>query len=389
MADYQHGVPILITDTFRVAGVETNPTAIVYTIRAPDGSTDIYNWPGDPEVTNTGVGTFELALSPPSLPGLYVYDVDSTGTVVASRSGSFNILANAVTGPDVSWPVPGPCGAWTSTQAAWSCCGQPTVTVDGDVCPVDFAPFVQMASEVLFELSGRLFVGQCEKTVRPCRAGNPCGIQVLSRGHVVGPWDWGGGWGSWTGSGWSDPSYCGCHPLDRVKLSGYPVREITEVKIDGDVVDPDTYRLDGWRWLVRTRDVAEPDVSLFWPSCQILDLPDTEDGTFSVTYRYGQDPPVSGQHAAAALACQFYQACDGGGDDCEVPSTAVRVTRQGVTIDKTVAVDWFLERKGIRGWKTGIVAVDGFLNSVNPNTMQRRPITWSPDGQRYAKQVGQ
>ena len=32
MADYQQGVPILITDTFRVAGVETNPTAIVYSI---------------------------------------------------------------------------------------------------------------------------------------------------------------------------------------------------------------------------------------------------------------------------------------------------------------------------------------------------------------------
>ena len=113
--------------------------------------------------------------------------------------------------------------------------------------------------------------------------------------------------------------------------------------------------------------------SLYWPSCQILDLPDTEDGTFSVTYRYGQDPPVSGQHAAAALACEFYRACGGGGGtgDCDLPQTAVRVTRQGVSIDKTVAVDWFLERRGIRGWKTGILAVDGFLNSVNPDTMRR------------------
>ena len=175
-----------------------------------------------------------------------------------------------------------------------------------------------------------------------------------------------------------------------MKLSGYPVREILEVKIDGVVIDPSTYRLDGWRWLVRMRDIAEPETEVFWPSCQILDLPDTEAGTFAITYRYGQDPPLAGQHAAAALACEFYKACDGGGaGDCEIPSTAVRVTRQGVTIDKTDAIDWFLERRGVRGWKTGILLVDAFLNAVNPGVMRRRPITWSPDAQRYAKQVGQ
>ena len=214
MSDYQQGVPILITDTFRVAGAETNPTAIIYSILGPDGTITTYNWPGDPEVTNTGAGVFELALPPPSLPGFYDYDVDATGAVVASRTGSFNVLANAVTGPGVPWAVPGPCGPWTSSQSAWDCCGQPTTVVDGDTCPVDFAAQVQMASEVLFELSGRLYVGACEKTVRPCSTGSTCGIQVLSRGHVVGPWDWGGGgWGSWTGWGWSDPNFCGCNPL--------------------------------------------------------------------------------------------------------------------------------------------------------------------------------
>ena len=364
-------------------GVETNPTAIVYSILGPDGTITTYNWPGDLEVTNPSVGVFQLALSPPSLPGLYTYDVDASGTVVASRASSFNVLSNYVTGPDVPWPVPGPCGPWTSSQAAWDCCGQPTTVVDGDTCPVDFSAQVQMASEILYELSGRQWAGACEQTVRPCRIGSTCGIQVLSRGYVIGPWSWAGfGWNtpSWNGWGWGDANYCGCQPLSRIKLSGYPVREILEVKIDGVVVDPTTYELVNWRWLVRLGDEH-------WPHCQALDLPDTEDGTFSVEYRFGQDPPVSGQHAAAALACEMYKACGGGGD-CEIPQNVTRLTRQGVTIDKNEAVGWIFTKRRETGWQTGITLVDAFLNTFNRSGMQQRPRTWSPDGPRFPQKAG-
>ena len=230
MADYQHGVPININDTFRVDGVETDPTAIVYTILGPDGTTDVYNWPGAPEITHVGVGVFSLSLSPPTLPGFYSYDVDATGAVVASRTGSFNILPNVATDVDIPWAVTGPCTPWTSSQAAWTCCGQPTEVVGNDECPVDFASHVAAASEVLFELSGRLYSGACEKTVRPCATDYPCGFQVLSRGHIVTPWDV-----HWNGLAWGPDSYaCGCQPLSQILLSGYPVREITEVKIDGE-----------------------------------------------------------------------------------------------------------------------------------------------------------
>jgi hypothetical protein len=384
LADYQSGIPILINDTFRVAGVETNPTQVVYSILGPDGTVTTYTWPGSPAITNTGPGVFQLALSPPSPPGLYSYDVDATGTVVASRTGSFNILANLVTGVDVPWAVPGPCAPWTSSQAAWNCCGQPVVIVDAEECPVDFSAQVQMASEILFELSGRLYSAGCEKTVRPCRTGSACGVQILSRGHIIAPW-------GWTGMGWSDPNYCGCAPLDRVLLPGYPVREILEVKIDGDVVDPDTYKLFNWRWLVRVRDPDDPGTALGWPSCQTLDLEDTEDGTFSVTYRYGQDPPIIGQHAAAALACELYRACgsgDGSGGECAIPANVTRLTRQGVTIDKNATIAWFFGLNQIDGWQTGMTLVDSFLNSFNRSGIQQRPRTWSPDGEMYAKAAG-
>lgn len=371
---YQQGVPIQINDTFRLAGTETNPTQVVYTIVNPDDSTDTYTWPGDVEIQNLSPGVFRLTLDPPPLPGNYEYDVDATGTVDASRSGSFYVLPNASLEPDVTWPVQGPCSPWASGQAVWSCCGQPTTTVDGDECPVDMTAYAFEASQVLFELSARQFSGTCTKTVRPCSTRSWCNVQVLSRGHLVG----------WDGGNWSTP--CGCSHLDRILLSGYPVKEITQVKIDGVVVDPDTYRLDGWRWLVRVRDPAEPDTWLTWPSCQALDLPDTEDGTFAVTYRYGQDPPLVGVDAAAELGCELYKACNSGAGECKLPSGTTRVIRQGVVIERLAFSAWGLQ-DGI--WRTGLPRVDTFLNAYNPQKLRRRPAFWSPaTHMRYARRAG-
>ena len=48
------------------------------------------------------------------------------------------------------------------------------------------------ASSLLFELSGRQFSGYCgPRTVRPGCDPCWCGYQVLSRGYVIGPWDYG------------------------------------------------------------------------------------------------------------------------------------------------------------------------------------------------------
>jgi hypothetical protein len=371
---YQQGVPIRINDTFSISGTETNPTAVVYTIVGPDDVTTTYTWPGAPEITNSGPGVFRLSLSPPDPPGFYEYDVDATGTVVASRRGSFFIIPNAVPDPDVTWPVSGPCSPWASSQSVWACCGQPMTTVDGDECPVDMTAYAYEASELLFGLTARVYNGTCTKTVRPCGSGLPCGVQVLSRGHLVG----------WEGSFWS--SGCGCTSSDRILLSGYPIKSITEVKIDGVVVDPVTYRLDGNRWLTRTRDPAEPSEYLSWPTCQADDLPDTESGTFSVTYNYGADPPLSGIDAATELACELYKACNSGAGECKLPSGTTRVIRQGVVIERLAFSAWGLQ-DGI--WRTGLPRVDAFLNNVNPDRLLRRPAIWSPTRHlQYAQKQG-
>ena len=394
MPDYTQGTPIEISDTFTADGVLTNPTTVTYTILGPDGVTTTYV-NGDPEVTNPSVGEFLLSLAPPSNPGLYSYSVVATGTVEAARDAGFYVIPNpALPDPDVDWAVVGPCQPWVSSQAVWECCGSPMTTIgegsDQEECPVDMTQFALEASQVLYELSGRQFSGACEKTVRPCSA-RFCGFQILSRGYVV--WDpylWNPYWNNYNWW-WNGTDSCGCMPLDRIKLSGYPVREITEVKIDGVVVDPTTYRLDERRWLVRVPDPLEPDTALFWPNCQAMGLPDTMAGTFSATYRYGQDPPPLGIHAAAQLGCELYKAC--AGQSCALPTGTTRVNRQGVTIEKLAFATWgFVPASRARtrapGWNTGMPVVDAFLNTYNTSGLKRRPVFWAP-GRPYARTVGQ
>jgi len=293
------------------------------------------------------------------------------------------VVLTAEPGPPPLIPPPddgglgiGPCTAWTTSDDVLLCCG---VDVGTDTSVFD--DYVIAASQTLFELSGRLFSGLCTKTARPCRTDCGCGLQVLSRGHVVGPWDWG-----WAGSYWTcgDDDPCGCQPLSRVLLSGYPVREITDVKIDGVAIDPATYRLDNHRWLTRVRNPADPTTVLAWPSCQALDLDDTQNGTFSVTYTYGQNPPMLAVQAAIELACEVYKSCNGSAE-CALPGGATRITRQGITIERSVFTRW----ASIDGlWRTGLTRVDAFLNAYNQRGMTRRPVTWSPDGDRFAKKLG-
>jgi len=51
---------------------------------------------------------------------------------------------------------------------------------------------------------------------------------------------------------------CGCSPVSDVVLAGVPIREITEVLIDGLPLDPDEYALLEPNRLVRVRDITDP-----------------------------------------------------------------------------------------------------------------------------------
>lgn len=245
-------------------------------------------------------------------------------------------------------PSSAPCDAWiTAADVAAVCAGLDATGQEF------FDEAAEKASDVLFLLSGRVFPGLCEATVRPCGGGCDC---------LPAP-------------GWSRGGRCW---VSRILLAGYPLREVSEVKIDGTVLDPAEYRLDQRRYLTRLPDVDDTlQRRRAWPRCQRLDLEDTEDGTFSVTYSYGQDPPILGRQAAAQLACQL-AIVDAGGE-CSLPAGTTKVTRQGITVDVSAL---------LAGAQTGLVFVDLFLRTYNPQGLARVPSVWSPDVDPYPQRVG-
>lgn len=293
-------------------------------------------------------------------------------------------------------PSPGPCAAWITGDDIDSCCTIP----DGfDLALLDL--FALEASQVLYQLSGCQFSGACEETVRPCAPGGCAGWLALGAGIIPG-WGsggetWGGGisgggipfagWGWYdVGAGYGTNAICGCQALDQIQL-GYPVVEVLEVKISGVVVDPTSYRVDEWRWLVRTADTStDPPTSRFWPSCQDLQVGDDDPGAFAVTYTHGIAPPMAGELAAAQLACQFVQQCAGG--DCILPVGTTKVIRQGVQIERGILANWLVSEQGRRGWATGLVHVDAFLNAYNPNGLLRRPRVFTPDLPQMPRRTG-
>ncbi len=235
--------------------------------------------------------------------------------------------------------MPQPCSPWISGDDVADCCS--VETSSGAL----FDSVAETASAVLFELSGRLFPGECgPRTVRPpCVC--TCGYQILSRGHIVGPWDW--GYWNW---GLCDFCLVTCSP-SRVKLAGYPVREITEILIDGAPLAATEYTLYQRRYVTRLNDAR-------WPIRQDLTLADTEEHTWSITYTYGADPPAIGISAAAQLACELYKECNG--EACALPKGVTRVSRQGITIEKLAFTNWaFTPSRHARGGRAPGRSCDG------------------------------
>ncbi len=317
---------------------------------------------------NPNTGIYAVTLTAPPTSGQY--------TLTWSTDGSFDDFTVTVEGLTV-WPVAaslptvpagdgttGPCSLWADVGSIGDCCELDT-SGDPAVLVAKLTAAMTAASQVLYFASGRQFAGSCERIVRPCdpQGSCGCGMQVLSRGHLVG----------WDGDCWGGTG-CGCTSVSEIKLAGY-VREITEVLIDGIAVDPGDYYVRKHRYLVRKNGGR-------WPWCQSMDAEDDEPGAFAVTYVYGKTPPQLAQDAALALACEIYKSCTPSlAGECALPTGVTRVTRQGITIERTFMSQ---DQHGI--WRTGIAAVDMFLNEINPAGIPRRGTVWSPSSRaRYAQ----
>lgn len=246
----------------------------------------------------------------------------------------------------------GPCTSWAELS---DICGTCVPYVDSD--PDELESLLEVASEILYMMSGRQFPGQCTRTIRPCAQyvsipPNFRAITTADTSRYPRLWN---GYCSCNRS-----RQCGCTRLSEINLGNQRVTSITSVKVDGEVVSSSLYELVDHHWLRRllNADGTNPG----WPCCQRDDLPDSQPDTFSVTFVGGFAPPVSGVKAAAALACQLFLLCNPGTGACQLPSNLSSLSRQGVGI----SVDSLSFIHALDNNRTGIAEVDIFLGTFAP-----------------------
>lgn len=253
--------------------------------------------------------------------------------------------------PDFCWPVDVSCVPdWNDWDVEPDPEADPPVEGVPKYTPEQKARACALAAQSLRYLTGYR-VGGCPVTVRPCRAG--CSEETWRTypvGGVGGSTPWypvniGGTWlniGCGCGGGG-----CSCSRTSEVRLHG-PVGAIETVKVDGVTVDPSLYRLDAPNRLV---SLGDP-----WPLCQDLSAPDSEPGTWSVTYTAGAAVDGLGAWVAGILAGEYVKACTGG--DCRLPNSVTSIVRDGVSM--TLGPGAFPDNR------TGIMEVDNWVARWNP-----------------------
>lgn len=374
-------------------------------------------------------------------------------------------------------PPSAPCAPWTTDEQVRACCG-------GLDPEYDLTEAIQFASEILFRLSGHRWSGECERTVYPC-SGNNCGCAGTTWDRLrASDWNWMyAGYPSMPlryGDGWVN-QWGGCVSkcqLDCVDLPGV-VSEVTQVVVDGQVVDPLSYavqayrricRTDGHHWpcsnnlggihcvntdtvgsfavdatagnweltvtlsgmaisvafaatssagqvqsqleelygvgnvvvsggpadaggtapylivfdttalkAVPTLAVTASSLSGGIADAVTFDLVQAgcvaSEGTWSISYVAGVNPPVGGQMAAALFACQIaLNLC--GSEGCVLPQRLKEITREGVSMAFADPLT-FLDRGEV-----GIYEVDLWIKSVNPNRLQRRASVYRADSKK-------
>lgn len=245
------------------------------------------------------------------------------------------------------------CAPWADPADACAPCDDyefdPALLIDG----------ITVASGVLYNLTRQRWAGICTQTIRPTTCG--CGA-------YRGRW--------WTGTGCG----CGCGGVSELILPGYPVVDVLDVTIDGETIDPARYRIDDRSRLVYMPDPDDTSDRRAWPCCQRLSRPAGEEGTWSVTYEYGQEPPLGGVKAAASLGCQLAIAClpadSPAGKQCRLPKRVTSITRQGVTLAIIDPLSLF--KDGL----TGLPEVDLWVASVNLGDQRRRGRAYVPGRHR-------
>lgn len=187
-------------------------------------------------------------------------------------------------------------------------------------------------------------VGTCPITIRPCPEKDiSCGCGYYP--HL-------GMDGNWYNNCYHRTA---CRPTSEIDIPG-PVGYIESLVIDGETVDlfDGNWRLDEGHILVWQGDEPSPI-----PVTQNLNKPDSEVGTYSITYSKSYPVLEDGRLAVAYLAIEFAKACTPK-KKCALPRGVTNVVRNGVSF--TIQAGLF------PGGLTDIDVVDQFI------------LKWAPAG---------
>lgn len=233
----------------------------------------------------------------------------------------------------------------------------------------------QAAAEYLWRWTGQRF-GLREVTLRPCAPA--CGtassgpdaysltlVERAGRGNST-PWTpalIGGRWYNLRCGRCGDA--CGCTSPSSLRLP-VPVHEVTEVRVDGQVLPA-----DGWTWDPHGRTLRRVDGQA-WPSLYAGQC--SGPGALELVANVGQPVPDGGLLALAVLAAEFAKAETGDGS-CQLPARLQTITRQGVTasfmdsfedLDRGRTGIWLID-----SWVASIVDVPARPSVVNVDTYRR------------------
>lgn len=373
--DVGQAVTVYIDNIKDPGGTVVDPVDVTLTIRHPNGDVDTHLL-GALTHVELGHYRYEQQTSTNDDVGEWAYRFE-TSTPDTVGEGVFTVRRSIVLG-GVSTPryEAGTCSPWAESGDV----GPPCNTYDFDESILDDA--LQVASDVLYNLTGRRWAGECVDTLRPCGYGTgrtlaprlssalPIHPGGTSTGYVTAQW-----------CGCSDSRACGCRRPSEVKLPGYPVRSIQQVRIDGQILDAARYRVDDHRWLVYLP--ADGEQRRGWPCCQRVDLADTELDTWSITYTYGMSPPLGGQQSAAALACQLAMSRDPSlAAQCRLPKRVTSITRQGISLAVLDPLTLFAD--GL----TGLTEVDMWVQSILLGDKRRRATVHVPGASPRHRRVG-
>jgi hypothetical protein len=148
-------------------------------------------------------------------------------------------------------------------------------------------------------------------------------------------------------------------------LASVPVQTVTSVEVGEDVQDPASYRLEGARLL---------RVGGCWPTVAECDPP-----TIKVTYEWGVALEDEGLAAMAMgeVSIELLHAMCGG--VCKLPSRAVTVSRQGVTVEMGTPAEY------VAAGLLGLPLADALIVASNPGRLVQRSRVYSPDMARASR----